>query len=66
MSGAAPCAREAQPCCLCHVRGPLILFWGRLATHHARSTKALLNHCPQLRTVLLSTQVTEMNSVWYV
>ena len=49
-----------------HVRGPLILIWDRLATHRARSTKAFLEHCPQLRSVLLPPYAPELNAVEYV
>ena len=49
-----------------HVRGPLILIGDRLATHRARSTRAFLDHCPQLRTVLLPPCAPELNAVEYV
>ena len=49
-----------------HVRGPLILIWDRLVTHRARSMKAFLDHCPQLRTVLLPPYAPELNAVEYV
>jgi hypothetical protein len=49
-----------------HVRGPLILIWDRLATHRAHSMKAFLDHCPQLRTVLLPPYAPELNAVEYV
>ena len=49
-----------------HVRGPLILIWDRLSTHRARSTKAYLDHCPQIHTVLLPPYAPELNAVEYV
>jgi hypothetical protein len=49
-----------------HVRGPLILIWDRLATHRARSTKALLARWPQVHSVLLPPYAPELSAVEYV
>jgi DDE superfamily endonuclease len=54
------------PALRCHVRRPLVLIWGRLATHRARSTNAFPPRRPQIHTVLLPPYAPELSAVKYV